>query len=638
MRYTICLILTFFIAFECWLYGQKSILSDTIRIKEIVIDAKLSDNITGAYRQTSIDADVISGKTLLNLSDLLSESVPLSIKAYGPGSLATISLRGTGAVHTRVAWNGLVINSPMLGQTDLSIIPASFADEVKVDYGSRSMFSSPGAFGGLINIATSTTWENAFRISSDAGTGSYGLWNGSVKAETGNGNFQTVTRIFLNTSKNNFRFLNKLSYPYPVYERRTDSEYSQKALMQELFFKGTNKVTSASVWAQSAERNIPSGIFSSAPSAGERQRDESVRAVIKHSEYFGKSTFELVSGIFFENLNYFNRQASINSINHSASFTGKASWEYVAKTDLRVKLIITDEFNVVHSVNYAGVKKRNIFNLTAIARKRIFKDAGLTLLFNETADGARLGMPDYSGGFEYYISGNKDRWVKFNHSKNTRLPTLNDMFWNPGGNPDIRREYCFSEELGAGVRRMIANSAEINFEAAAYTMRIRDMIQWMPGEYSYWTPVNYRSVNVRGAEINTTIKYNSGKFKLRFSGNYAFNNSFHSRGSEDIKGKKLIYVPLHRAGGILSAEYSQLYVSLDAGYTGKRYITPDNSSFLEGFFLIDPEAGINIPFNRNRIGMKLRIENIMNTSYETIAWYPMPGRRFLFSLNYRYGK
>jgi len=46
---------------------------------------------------------------------------------------------GASASHTMVTWNGININSPMLGQLDFSLIPASFLDEVEVFYCSGSI-------------------------------------------------------------------------------------------------------------------------------------------------------------------------------------------------------------------------------------------------------------------------------------------------------------------------------------------------------------------------------------------------------------------------------------------------------------------------------------------------------------------
>ncbi|MGQ9620717.1 MAG: TonB-dependent receptor plug domain-containing protein [Bacteroidales bacterium] len=618
--------------------AQNISFPDTLKIKEIMVSAKISDNISGAYHQTLIDSAVLCEKRLLKLSDLISESVPLFIKNYGPGSVSSISLRGTGAVHTRVSWNGIIINSPMLGQTDLAIIPAGFIDEVTVDYGSRSMFTEGGAFGGLINITTKPDWNRGVRISASAGTGSFGLWSGSIKAQTGNNSFQSVSRIIFNSAINNFKYLNEVSYPTPVYEYRTNAASNMKGFMHELFFKGHDYSTSVSVWAQSSHRNIPSNILVTGAPSGEFQIDEFARTLFSHSKYLKKSTINLVSGIFYERLDYHNKQASINSENSSVTFTGKASWESVFMESFKIKLSLSEKFDIVSSVNYKDQKIRNVMEITAVARKELFENTGLTILLNETLSDNKPLLPDYSAGIEYYLNDNRSAWIKANYSKNTRLPTLNDMYWNPGGNPDIGNEMCHSGEVNTGIQRKINLSADFKGEFSAYSMRVRDMIQWMPGEHGYWTPVNMGVVNVKGIEANFQLKYQAGIFKVGLSGHYSYTSSVYNSGSENINGNNLIYVPANKAGGVLRAEYSYFYTTVGLSYTGRRYVTVDNSSFLKGYFVTNPEAGINIPCKKNKIGLKFRIENVFNSCYEVIAYYPMPGRWFMFSLNYSYGR
>jgi len=408
--------------------------------------------------------------------------------------------------------------------------------------------------------------------------------------------------------------------------------------MQELFFKGKDNFTSASVWIQSSVRNIPPNILSTTPPEGERQTDKFIRALVRHSKYTRKSSFEAVSGIFYEDLNYFNKQVSINSLNHFTSFTGKATWDHAAAKNTRIKIIADDEFSIVNSVNYTGIKSRNVFSLSGIVKKAFSKNIAVTMMLRETADRKKILAPDYSAGFEFYPGFTRDFWIKFNQSKNTRIPTLNDIYWSPGGNPDLKSEYCFSEELNAGLQRKINATTTIESEISAYAMRIRNMIQWLPGEFSYWSPVNFRSVNINGFEINIDLRHSSGNLKYSFSGHYAFNNSVYSGDAGDLKGKKLIYVPVHQSGGTVRAEYLSLYISNGFRYTGKRFTSVDNTSSLKGYFLSDAEAGINIPVGSNKLTVKFRVENVFNASYEAVAYYPMPGRWFILSVNCYYSK
>ena len=90
------------------------------------------------------------------------------------GGTATPSFRGTGASHTQIAWNGININHPMLGQSDLSLIPAGLIDDIQIFYGGASMALNSGGIGGIINLETKPVWKKETSISLNPGIGSFG--------------------------------------------------------------------------------------------------------------------------------------------------------------------------------------------------------------------------------------------------------------------------------------------------------------------------------------------------------------------------------------------------------------------------------------------------------------------------------
>ena len=91
-----------------------------------------------------------------------------------------------GASQTVIDWNGININSPMLGQSDLSLIPVGLIDDIQIYYGGASMLLNNGGIGGAINLETKPVWKKETVISLNAGIGSFGEYSGLVKVRTGN--------------------------------------------------------------------------------------------------------------------------------------------------------------------------------------------------------------------------------------------------------------------------------------------------------------------------------------------------------------------------------------------------------------------------------------------------------------------
>ena len=186
------------------LYGQNSFLPDTFKIKEVIITRKQISSEQPGFKGYNIDSVQLKNYSLFSLTDVLKESTPLFIKCYGSGGIATSSFRGTSAGHTQIAWTGIVINDPMLGQSDFSLIPAGLIENVMISFGGASMDLGNGAIGGIINLENDPSWKRHTLIETTTGTGSFGRYTGLAKAIAGNDHFQSVTKVYINHSQNDF--------------------------------------------------------------------------------------------------------------------------------------------------------------------------------------------------------------------------------------------------------------------------------------------------------------------------------------------------------------------------------------------------------------------------------------------------
>ena len=96
------------------LNGQNPVLTDTFKIQEVIIPGRQISSAQPGYKFYDIDSLSLKDYSLSPLTDVLDENASLYIKNYGSGGTATSSFRGTLAGHTKVTWNGININDPML--------------------------------------------------------------------------------------------------------------------------------------------------------------------------------------------------------------------------------------------------------------------------------------------------------------------------------------------------------------------------------------------------------------------------------------------------------------------------------------------------------------------------------------------
>lgn len=598
--------------------------NDTIKIKEVVISGeKINSDPTG-YKKITIDSSILINYAHGTLADLLSENSMIFIKSYGMGGVATTSFRGAGASHTIVAWNGINVNHPMLGQSDLSLMPVGLIDDIQIYFGGASMIMNSGGIGGIINLETKPAWKKETLISINPGLGSFGQYSGLFKVKTGNIHFQTVTKAFLQSSENNFRYLNTSVSAEPVWQTRTNSQVRQQGLIQEFYYRRSKNVASARIWYQSAYRNLPASMLKPQTNSGEKQFDESLRTMLNFDLFKGRTNYSFTGAWMLNRLNYTNQLVSIDSRNLSETLILKTVAESHIGENTNLKVVMNEELNVIKSNNYVKNATRNTATVSVSADRNCSGRFGTMVLIREIFDYNTFLIPDFSAAIQFRIIDEKEYFLKSNISRNSKIPTLNDMFWVPGGNPKLKNEYAFMYELNYEMEQKISFPMTLKYDLSIFRNTIKDMIQWHPGEYSYWTADNIQNVNTMGLESSFSLDYAVNNLTARFNAGYSFTRAITGKSDENnpvSSGKQLMYIPENQANASLRMCYGNLYFSWLANMTGR-------TGYLPGYFLNNIIACIKLNLKSNSIDFNFNVDNLFNVNYQTIDFYPLPGRSY----------
>lgn len=589
------------------------------------------------FKTTHIDSSLMADYNQRTLADLIAETSGIYIKTYGSGGLAAPSFRGTGAGHTQIAWNNINLNNPMVGQSDLSLIPAGFIDDISIFYGSGSMRINSGGFGGIIDLETAPEWNDQLVISLNPGLGSFGRQSGLLKIRTGNSRIQSVTKVFCENAENNFRYLNSVSGKLPVWETRRNSEVSQRGFIQELYYRKLRSTYSARIWYQYSSRNLPVPITSQAINPPEKQVDESIRAVFNYGYLQGMTDLNVTAALIFDKLDYSNVVASINSRNSSKRLVVKSDIERRINDILKVQVVLSNELTVVSTNNYASIRLRNVASADAAAEADITEWLSARLLVRETLQDNTFLFPDFSASAELRPFPEKPYFLKTSFSRNSRIPTLNDMYWSPGGNPELRNENGYASEITWEMKNTLSESLNMKNDITFFRNHLTNMIQWHPGEFSYWEADNIGTLLITGIESGFEIFYSSSVFNARLNAGYSLTRATHE-GLSEATGKQLVYVPLSQINALLRLCWRQFYSAITANYTGRRYLTADNSQYLPQYSVSNLNIGLKLNSRHTSYEAGLILENIFNESFQNIAYYPMPGRSFQISLTFQFKK
>lgn len=610
-------------------YAQN--FNDTIRLPLVTVTNTKVQPIQG-LKTTVLDASIISQQINASLADVLSAYTPVFIKTYGQGSLATASFRGTSASHTQVLWNDVTINSPMIGQMDFSMMPVFFMDDLNLLYGGSSLSSNSGGLGGSINISNKPDKEK-LKIQYTQQFGSFSTYGSYLNVGWSKTHFQMRTRLMYLTSQNNFSFKNNTlgNSDFPV-EIRKDAGYAQYGVLQEFYYQpGIRDEVSVKVWVQENKRNIPQPIVVLPISENEKQRNSFFRTIAQWKHYKGKGKVEANLSYFRDFLNYTNRIAFINSDNTVNAISGKVKYNYEFSPEINLNIGSSYSFNSVNSNNYSGLKEQNLFSVFAGLTTEFTKRLYANFIVRQELNNKKILPLLPSLGVDYKLLKTYNLVLKAHVSKNYHLPSLNDLYWYPGGNPNLLPEDGFSAETGIAYETTIAKKLSFQTEATCFYTHISNWILWQPDAvFRYWTPVNLKEVTSSGFELSAGIKYEISKTIIRINTFYTFTSAKNKKPihqNDQTIDKQLIYTPANTVNIGLHAEWKKYFVNYTVHYTGKRFTNTSNTRYMPGYMINDVTIGSNYKFKNNTsLTFQVNINNIMNIDYQAIAWQPMPGR------------
>ncbi|MCC6683855.1 MAG: TonB-dependent receptor, partial [Bacteroidia bacterium] len=219
---------------------------------------------------------------------------------------------------------------------------------------------------------------------------------------------------------------------------------------------------------------------------------------------------------------------------------------------------------------------------------------------------------------------------KLRGSKNFRYPTFNDLYWNPGGNAQLKPENSMNAEGGLVFRKQL-KTVSLTAEATVFSNSVSDWITWVPDSVNpnIWTPQNIAKVWSRGVEYSLQTVWNiTSLVTIGVSGLYSWVVSTNEKlnGNTEALHRQLIYVPRQNASFRLFVKMKNITCSYAHQYTGLRFITVDNYDYLNPFQLASLHLGFTTKANRFPLHFFMDIKNVWNQSYQVMAWRPMPGR------------
>ncbi len=650
-----------------WWNGDPSLVTPIS--KSAVVAARPLSEI--GLQKSEVDSASLKLTLSQSMADVLTYNTAIYVKQYGRGSLATVSFRGTAASHTQVLWNGIKINSPMLGMTDFSTIPAYFTDRAGLLHGSSSLSVAGGGLGGAVLLSTAPAKTKGLDISATIGAGSFSTLDAFLRIDYGANRWRTSTRAAATVSKNDFRYrnYNKKEYTYDSAGIPTGSYYPIDTnrcgairdlnLLQEFYLKGSGGGTfSLKGWLTASRRGVPflSVDYRPGVSYTNEQGEHSARVAAEWNHTLGRHIVAARAGWLHNSSTYdFARDKGNGTMAAMISSRSLINTFHLQAQD---KWMLNENFMLTGQIaayqHFVTSEDRSAANLASSSgasgdkvtvgyiQGRFESSAYLGFKWNVTP---ALG---FSGALREELYGDElapiipvinldwqicpNLTAKASASRNWRYPSLNDLYLPESGfSYDAGLSYsAFSDPLGS-----------LSLSATWFDSYIDNWIVWIPTFKGFWTPRNVLRVHAYGIESSAKGEWKiSQKTRLEGSASFAWTPSINqgdpASWADEAIGKQLVYVPLFSSSAIGSLLYKSWKLTYKWCWYSERYTTSDND--------MSTKIGRVLPYfmsdivlekrfccrSGDQLSLKLAVNNIFNEEYESVLHRPMPGRNFEF--------
>ncbi len=607
MNRNIFFLIAFFFCSNLQIVAQNDTINwlDEVRLS----DVKLKSYSKGQLVQVLGEADI--QKSAPSLTSLLKFNSPFFFRENGQGMVSSISVRGTGAAQTAVIWNGVNINSQFTGQTDFNTINTRGFENISLKPGGGSVIYGSGAIGGSVHLNNVFQFDEKSNNKLRLGYGSFETYQASYKGSFSN------DKTSLNIGLGSVMSENNYSYPRTGAVNENGDFYNISLDASFAHWMGENNIVKFYSNYYQGARGF-SGTLDR-PSRS-KYEDKNSRNLMEWKYFMGKLTSNLKLAWIEEEFKYFeNRNLSNFSVGKVQSAIIKYDLGYEISENIKLN-VLADYNKVTGEGTGIGDAQRRIGGLSVLWSHGLNDFQYQFSLRQEAAEGYESPLL-FSVGTSYKITDGY--FIRFNTSRNFRVPTFNDLFWQEGGNVDLNPETSLQAEIGNEF-----HFDELSFNLTGYIIDINDLIRWIPDSTGVWRPINTAESYNYGLELFSGYETSMGEGFLSLNGSYGY-----SRAIDKETKSQLIYTPKHKATFSAGYNLGELELILQSLYNGRIYTSTDNEYELDGYYLMNLGIAYSI---MPGITLQVNMDNLLNKKYQSLPSRIMPGRSIQTHLTFNF--
>jgi outer membrane cobalamin receptor len=287
---------------------------------------------------------------------------------------------------------------------------------------------------------------------------------------------------------------------------------------------------------------------------------------------------------------------------------------------LQTQLIVGITGQIYH-LNYTMQVSKQFVNNTEINRVANFQPLTSIFIIERSKPTKWLGSP------------------RISFKKTYRLPSFGELYYHQIGNTNLKPELVYQSNIGSTFK---VSSINTEIMVDAYRNYVEDKIVAIPTKNLFvWSIQNVGKVEVNGFDLNmlfsTTISRTKSTLKLGYSYQSVIDVT---NPVSPTYGHQIAYLPKHSLHGELTVILNEwVQFGCNSVYNSTRYSLNENIVFNEvaSFLVSDIFLTTTLSLKKNHVlKVGMTVKNCLNSSYESIRSFVMPGRNYLLSVSYAF--
>ena len=626
-----------------------------------------------------------------DVADALHRIPGITLRDYGgAGGMKTVSVRGYGARHTGISYDGVMLSDCQSGEIDISRYSLDNVSELALTIGDNDDIFIPARQASnpaVLSIQTLRLPSEDTRghLTAQLKLGSFGLVSPYVRYE------QSVTPKLAFSVEGEHTYA-KNDYPFTLHnytlvtrETRTHSRMKQGHAEMNMAWQPTGQIlVGGKAYYYDNDRQLPGMVRLYTNLSGEnlRERNAFVQAFVR---------MQLTSKVLLKAIAKYNWAESVYTDDLYAGGVNDASyWQREAYTSAALLYVANEKWSFDYSGDYSfnnlnGSSWRTLvgkpYRLTvlqsATARYRIPRLTVLgrllySLYLNESKRGEsarnmRRLSPSLS--LSYKLVPDEELYVRASYKNIFRSPTFNESYYYHYGSTDLAPEVTDQFNVGLtwgiftkdeirrtkyegrrtkdegrwtgddGRRTVGGGGTQVRVTLDAYYNRLRDMIVSVPYNMFVWSCVNVGKVRILGVDGTLNLSHHlNAKHLVILTGNFSYQRAQNRTNPHSPNyNKQIAYMPEYSWAAAVSYENPWVNLSVHGHGISSRWPNNDHyaGTLIRGYQEFGVTAYRAFSWGRHRMEGRVDVKNLLDEQYELVGHYPMPGRSWQISILYK---